>query len=166
MLRGRHEDALSTLARLHSQGDTNDPLVLGEYYAMKGAVDEEAELEQGWAGVSLSMGPGLMLDLQGPNKYAQGPLRYHHPILWPDDWCIGHPVLRTVCVARVLLLIAVLSSDQSDLRAVRFSSTVSTMSWAFWEKCCVSSSLTGLDVGTLSYSATSSRAPASLWLRE
>jgi hypothetical protein len=150
MLRGRHEDALSTLARLHSQGDTNDPLVLGEY----------------WAGVSRSIGPVLMSDLQGPYKYAQSPIRYHHPILWPDDWCLGHPVLRTVCVARVLLLNPDLSSDQSDSRAVLFSSTVLTMSWAFWEKCCVSFSSTGLDVGTLSYLATSSRVPASPSLRE
>lgn len=54
MLRGRHEESLQTLARLHSQGDINDALVLGEYYAMKSAVDEEAELERGWAGVRSS----------------------------------------------------------------------------------------------------------------
>ena len=49
MLKGRHEDALTTLARLHARGDTNDPFVRGEYDEMMLKVDQEASLDQSWS---------------------------------------------------------------------------------------------------------------------
>ncbi|WVQ96917.1 hypothetical protein IAU59_004025 [Kwoniella sp. CBS 9459] len=48
MIKGRHEEALQTLARLHSRGNINDPFVQGEFQDMKGSVDSDAALDQSW----------------------------------------------------------------------------------------------------------------------
>ena len=49
MIKGRHEDALKSLARLHSRGNINDQFVQGEYQEMLSKVQEEATMEGGWA---------------------------------------------------------------------------------------------------------------------
>jgi len=52
MIKGRHEDALKNLARLHSRGNINDQFVQGEYQEMLSKVREEASMEGGWGLVS------------------------------------------------------------------------------------------------------------------
>lgn len=52
MIQGRSEDALKSLARLHSRGNINDQFVQGEYQEMLSKVQEEASMEGGWALVS------------------------------------------------------------------------------------------------------------------
>jgi len=52
MIQGRPEDALKSLARLHSRGNINDQFVQGEYQEMLSKVQEEANMEGGWAMVS------------------------------------------------------------------------------------------------------------------
>jgi hypothetical protein len=52
MIKGRHEDALRNLARLHSRGNINDQFVQGEYQEMLSKVREEASMEGGWGLVS------------------------------------------------------------------------------------------------------------------
>lgn len=48
MLKGREEEALNILARLHARGDKDDPFVLGEFHEMQAKIREEAEIDQGW----------------------------------------------------------------------------------------------------------------------
>ncbi|KAK8850309.1 hypothetical protein IAR55_004226 [Kwoniella newhampshirensis] len=48
MIQGRHQEALTTLARLHARGNENDSLVQGEYQAMRSKVEEEANTDQSW----------------------------------------------------------------------------------------------------------------------
>ncbi|OCF54382.1 glucose transporter [Kwoniella mangroviensis CBS 10435] len=48
MIKGREEDALRTLARLHARGNQNDAFVLGECHSMKQKVGEEAQTDQSW----------------------------------------------------------------------------------------------------------------------
>ncbi|WVQ97251.1 hypothetical protein IAU59_004362 [Kwoniella sp. CBS 9459] len=49
MIKGREADALRSLARLHAQGDENDPLVQGEFNLMREKVEEEAHHSQSWS---------------------------------------------------------------------------------------------------------------------
>jgi hypothetical protein len=51
MIKGRPQDALKSLARLHSRGNINDQFVQGEYQEMLSKVQEEAAAEGGWAQV-------------------------------------------------------------------------------------------------------------------
>jgi hypothetical protein len=55
MIKGRPQESLSTLARLHAQGNTEDPLVQGEYIAMRDVIDQEAMIDQSWGLVSCSL---------------------------------------------------------------------------------------------------------------
>lgn len=48
MIKGRGEDALKSLARLHSRGNINDHFVQGEFQEMQTKVAEEASLDGGW----------------------------------------------------------------------------------------------------------------------
>lgn len=48
MIKGREDEALHVLAKLHARGDTNDPLVLGEFHDMKDKVLTEAAVKSGW----------------------------------------------------------------------------------------------------------------------
>ncbi|EKD05555.1 glucose transporter [Trichosporon asahii var. asahii CBS 8904] len=48
MLKGREDEALLTLAKLHARGDTSDPFVLGEFHEMQAKIREEAQIDQGW----------------------------------------------------------------------------------------------------------------------
>lgn len=52
MIKGRNEEALRNLARLHSRGNINDLFVQGEYQEMEAKVQEEATNEGGWSMVS------------------------------------------------------------------------------------------------------------------
>ncbi|WWC66114.1 uncharacterized protein I206_100014 [Kwoniella pini CBS 10737] len=48
MIKGRDQDALRTLARLHARGNENDPFVQGEWLAMKEKLGQEASVDQSW----------------------------------------------------------------------------------------------------------------------
>lgn len=48
MLKGREDEALVTLAKLHARGDTSDPFVLGEFHEMQAKIREEGSIDQGW----------------------------------------------------------------------------------------------------------------------
>lgn len=48
MMKGRHEDALKTLARLHARGNVNDPVVVGEYTNIKALIEEDGAIDQSW----------------------------------------------------------------------------------------------------------------------
>ena len=54
-MKGRNEEALSTLARLHARGNMNDALVQGEYHDMKTQTEMEASLDQSWSLVSFCL---------------------------------------------------------------------------------------------------------------
>lgn len=54
MIKGRQEEALHTLARLHARGNVNDPVVVGEFHAIKTQMEELSALDQGWGQVSYS----------------------------------------------------------------------------------------------------------------
>lgn len=51
MIKGREEEALHNLAKLHARGDINDPFVRGEFEEMRRKVHEEAANEAGWGAV-------------------------------------------------------------------------------------------------------------------
>jgi hypothetical protein len=53
MIKGREEEALRTLARLHARGNANDLFVRGEFDLMRSKVLEEAAMDQSWSLVSL-----------------------------------------------------------------------------------------------------------------
>lgn len=61
MIKGRGEDALKSLARLHARGNINDHFVQGEYQEMQTKVTEEAAMEGGWSLVSPTMNTGFPL---------------------------------------------------------------------------------------------------------
>ena len=48
MIRGREEEALLNLAKLHANGNLHDAFVKAEFAEMKMKITEEAQLEQGW----------------------------------------------------------------------------------------------------------------------
>lgn len=48
MIRGRPEEALTNLARIHARGNQNDAFVIGEFREMKGKVEQEARVNQSW----------------------------------------------------------------------------------------------------------------------
>ena len=103
MIKGRHEDALKSLARLHSRGNINDQFVQGEYQEMLSKVQEEATMEGGWALVRrLATHPSYIftdiLDLQGQDQSPKGLLRDHSAILGSDDRCFCHSILRGTSV--------------------------------------------------------------------
>jgi hypothetical protein len=50
--KGRHEDALRSLARLHARGNVNDSLVQAEYESMRLQTEADASLDQSWRLVS------------------------------------------------------------------------------------------------------------------
>lgn len=54
MIKGREEESLQALAKLHANGNTEDDFVRGEYQEMKQKVIEEANVNKGWALVSRS----------------------------------------------------------------------------------------------------------------
>ncbi|WWC86547.1 uncharacterized protein L201_001424 [Kwoniella dendrophila CBS 6074] len=49
MIKGREEEALRTLARLHARGNENDAFVRGEFLTMREKVGEEAAQNQSWS---------------------------------------------------------------------------------------------------------------------
>ncbi|KAJ9102870.1 hypothetical protein QFC19_004598 [Naganishia cerealis] len=48
MLKGRKEEALQNLARLHARGDVNDVFVQSEYAELDAKVSAEAQIRSGW----------------------------------------------------------------------------------------------------------------------
>lgn len=48
MIKGRNEEALHTLARLHARGNIHDPVVVGEYTTIKALLEEDGALDQSW----------------------------------------------------------------------------------------------------------------------
>lgn len=46
---GREQEAQHVLARLHAQGDIQDPFVVSELLEMKTKIEEERGREQGWS---------------------------------------------------------------------------------------------------------------------
>jgi hypothetical protein len=52
MIKGREEEALHTLAKLHSRGDINNAMVRGEFEEMRRKVNEEKAVTKGWSEVS------------------------------------------------------------------------------------------------------------------
>lgn len=52
MIKGRDQEALHTLARLHARGNINDEFVRGEFDLMRAKVLEEAAMNQSWSLVS------------------------------------------------------------------------------------------------------------------
>ncbi|KAJ9092373.1 hypothetical protein QFC21_006875 [Naganishia friedmannii] len=51
MLKGRKEEALHNLARLHARGDINDQFVQAEYAELDAKVSAEAQISSGWVEV-------------------------------------------------------------------------------------------------------------------
>ena len=51
MIKGRSDEALLTLARLHARGNINDPVVVGEYTSIKTQLDEAGAMDQSWGQV-------------------------------------------------------------------------------------------------------------------
>lgn len=64
MIKGRNEEALRNLARLHSRGNVNDLFVQGEYQEMEAKVQLEAANEGGWAMVSGSSSAAIERDIR------------------------------------------------------------------------------------------------------
>ena len=64
MAKGREEDALQSLARLHARGDTTDRFVRAELDEIKAAIEIERQSELGW--------PALFKDLQSFRKVFLG----------------------------------------------------------------------------------------------
>ena len=56
MLKGRQEDALRSLARLHSCGNREDAFVQGEFADMQAKVIQERDTESSWREVRLNKG--------------------------------------------------------------------------------------------------------------
>lgn len=52
MIKGRKEEALRNLARLHARGDTQDVFVQAEYAELDAKVSAEAQVRSGWVEVS------------------------------------------------------------------------------------------------------------------
>lgn len=52
MIKGREEEALVVLAKLHARGNQNDAFVRGEFAEMRETVRREAAEEKGWSEVS------------------------------------------------------------------------------------------------------------------
>ena len=48
MIKGREEDALQALARLHARGNCNDNFVRGEFAEIREKIAEEAKIESSW----------------------------------------------------------------------------------------------------------------------
>lgn len=48
MIKGREEESLQTLARLHARGDTTDAFVVAEFHEMRESVRREQEVKTGW----------------------------------------------------------------------------------------------------------------------
>jgi hypothetical protein len=55
MLKGRKEEALHNLARLHARGDINDAFVQAEYAELDAKVSAEAQISSGWVEVCHSL---------------------------------------------------------------------------------------------------------------
>lgn len=55
MLKGRKEEALRNLARLHARGDTSDTFVQAEYAELDAKVSAEAQIRSGWVEVRLRL---------------------------------------------------------------------------------------------------------------
>jgi hypothetical protein len=53
MIKGRKEEALFNLARLHARGDTSDVFVQAEYAELDAKVSAEAQIRSGWVEVSM-----------------------------------------------------------------------------------------------------------------
>ena len=51
MIKGRNEEALHTLARLHARGNINDGVVVGEYTSIKTQLEEAGAMDQSWGQV-------------------------------------------------------------------------------------------------------------------
>lgn len=54
MIKGRKEEALQVLARLHARGDTSDTFVQAEYAEIEAKVTAESQVSSGWVEVSKS----------------------------------------------------------------------------------------------------------------
>ena len=48
MIKGREEEALQALARLHARGNCNDLFVRGEFAEIREKITEEAKIESSW----------------------------------------------------------------------------------------------------------------------
>lgn len=55
LVKGRREESLNTLARLHARGNINDAFVQGEFLAMNESLEAEAGIKQSWGVVSTSL---------------------------------------------------------------------------------------------------------------
>jgi hypothetical protein len=55
MIKGRKEEALFNLARLHARGDINDTFVQAEYAELDAKVSSEAQIRSGWVEVSTKL---------------------------------------------------------------------------------------------------------------
>ena len=51
MIKGRQDEALQTLARLHARGNVNDPVVVGEFTAIKAQLEEAGALDSSWSAI-------------------------------------------------------------------------------------------------------------------
>ena len=100
MIKGRKEEALQVLARLHARGDTSDTFVQAEYAEIEAKVTAESQVASGWAEVSknalkfANFAERSDVDLPRPLQLATRVFGYHSPILRSDDRCICHSVLR------------------------------------------------------------------------
>lgn len=54
MIKGREEESLRVLAKLHARGNVQDAFVRAEFAEMRLAVQKEAAEEKGWAEVRTS----------------------------------------------------------------------------------------------------------------
>lgn len=104
MAKGKNDDALRNLARLHAQGNIEDPLVQGEFQAMKDVIDMEAEIDQSWRLVSDRVQlPRVVVetnsdpaDLWRQDQLEKGLHGCCAPVLGSDDWCLCYSILRRV----------------------------------------------------------------------
>ncbi|OCF40858.1 glucose transporter [Kwoniella heveanensis CBS 569] len=51
MIKGRQEESLRALARLHASGNIEDPFVQGEFMEMRSKVTEEASMQASWSDI-------------------------------------------------------------------------------------------------------------------
>lgn len=85
MIKGRHEEALKSLARLHARGNINDHFVQGEYQEMETKVQQEAINEGGWS--------QIFKDRYNLRKVI---LRDHAAFQCANDWRMSHPLSCSV----------------------------------------------------------------------
>ena len=83
LIKGREEESLATLARLHARGDINDAFVRGEFEEMKSKLRVEAESQATWSQVGIDNPPADLVALRGSDQSAQANARNHASIFGP-----------------------------------------------------------------------------------